>query len=662
MVAADIRSLPRAAYAGPEYYADFRKANDAGWTDPNFFPIGAWWSTVTGLNEAPSQLKWDRDAGFNTWIMGTAPSAAPTAQQFADAGMFYIGKAMNDTFNESATHWVGTIIKDEIDADFLNRVNQQKMPVQDALNATLAEMTAGADADHAAGLMRYANFGFTIAGNDMPTPQAAEALVNQSQTDVHSITSYPYSSPWAQRPFNITEVVTAPEGDAKVSATSYGCLSASLQAREVAGGKDVPTFGFVEAYDGGVGGTYPYILPRQMKGAAWNHLIRGARGIVWFLQDYEATLPENGGKLVTNVLRQAQWGNAKYIPNVDAMREVNLQITRHAAVLNSPTVVWDAGVGVDSMLKVYNGYAYMFVMAAAGLSGERTFNLPSGIAGTAEVVDEGRTVTINNDTITETFIDNADYHIYKIALQSSAPANVPVGGLRRVFTVSSGVLAPAPVDPGPVWKKDRATRIHCMGDSITEGYGAKEQGGYRLPLQTLLQQAGKNVEFVGTRNDTPGPNTWWSGGGGWKIEYFTSPGTANWTGKSAGQWLKDVPSDIVLLHIGTNNQSFNYIPLEETAKRYAGLLDMMWVASPKTHFFLANPRIDQPLSWKKPADLDKLFMDAIKERQDKGMSLHVVTGMDEVGARQLLVDQLHPNVEGYNLMAQRWADALLANQ
>ena len=66
------------------------------------------------------------------------------------------------------------------------------------------------------------------------------------------------------------------------------------------------------------------------------------------------------------------------------------------------------------MLKVKDGYAYIFAMTDGG-TGARTFTLPAGLTG--NVTDEaGRTLTVSGGRFTDTFEANTEYHLYRIAL------------------------------------------------------------------------------------------------------------------------------------------------------------------------------------------------------------------------------------------------------
>ena len=52
---------------GPDYYAQF---NNSLPTDPNFFPIGVWFESVTSQND----INLDKDVGLNTYVVLTTSS------------------------------------------------------------------------------------------------------------------------------------------------------------------------------------------------------------------------------------------------------------------------------------------------------------------------------------------------------------------------------------------------------------------------------------------------------------------------------------------------------------------------------------------------------------------------------------------------------------
>ena len=124
----------------------------------------------------------------------------------------------------------------------------------------------------------------------------------------------------------------------------------------------------------------------------------------------------SGGPCLTgNAIRVAQfdpeWACAGQI---EAMGDVNNEIRALAPVLNTQSYVWHFGPGLETMLKVSDGHAYVFAMTD-GTAGARTFTLPGGLSGAeVEVLGEGRSIAIREGRFSDTFAAEHSYHIYKI--------------------------------------------------------------------------------------------------------------------------------------------------------------------------------------------------------------------------------------------------------
>ena len=89
-----------------------------------------------------------------------------------------------------------------------------------------------------------------------------------------------------------------------------------------------------------------------------------------------------------------------------------------APVINTQSYKYSFGAGLDTMLKTYNGSAYVFSMVdGASTPGSRTFTLPGGITGSqVEVVGENRTIQISGGKFTDGFASESSYHVYRISL------------------------------------------------------------------------------------------------------------------------------------------------------------------------------------------------------------------------------------------------------
>jgi hypothetical protein len=159
------------------------------------------------------------------------------------------------------------------------------------------------------------------------------------------------------------------------------------------------------------------ITPGQMEGAVWSMIIHEARGISYFMHNND---PACGS------------GSTCSANQVAKLAEINSKVTSLAPVLNTQSYCNDShdvdgftiyeytfNNGTDTMLKTYDGHAY--ILAGIGLGdspGNKTFTLPDGVNGTTvEVVGEGRTLNVNGSRqFTDNFAAEYSHHVYKIAL------------------------------------------------------------------------------------------------------------------------------------------------------------------------------------------------------------------------------------------------------
>jgi hypothetical protein len=178
--------------------------------------------------------------------------------------------------------------------------------------------------------------------------------------------------------------------------------------RKLAG--DRPVYAWIETSRGG---QYTGDLERQIavrpihiRAEVWMAICRGATAIGYFTHIWKPAYKQFG------------------VPpeNVEAMREINEQITRLApAILSDPAKV-DVGITLenqlraDIMAKEYDGHIYLFAVNydSQQKGGRATIEVSGLKAGaTIEVVDEGRTITAAAGTFADDFGPLA-VHIYKI--------------------------------------------------------------------------------------------------------------------------------------------------------------------------------------------------------------------------------------------------------
>lgn len=380
---------------GNEFWSKFPRTRDAGWDNPDFFPIVLWYNGLSTDEEA----KYDKSLGFNSYI---GMSETTPYRLFEDNDVYWVGPPLNDSFTKKSKNWVGNFLGDEVDGRFTPEEGQRVLK-------KAKEELVGSDR------FDYANFTQIVMGKDMKK-EDSEKFIN-AYTDVASIDMYWYTVPFCDWQPSPIEYLTPVNHANCRTASSYGKTMDSLRARDATDGKLQRMWQFVELLNGGPGDDQAFvanITPGQLQGAVMNSLIHEARGIVYFNQSLNGAC--TGGSLVRQTMVDPEFC-AK--DQVAAAGEINNRIHDLAPVLNSQTYVHDFGPGLDTMLKVHDGYAYIFSMIDDDPKpGARVFSVPPELAGRPiEVLFENRTISQGSDaSFTDTFDAEYSYHIYKVEL------------------------------------------------------------------------------------------------------------------------------------------------------------------------------------------------------------------------------------------------------
>jgi hypothetical protein len=382
--------LPRIAWEGGSSYWSQFPATKGKWDNPSFFPIGVWYDTYSNDAEA----KYDKSVGINFYT-GGLPTGTPQ-NLLTPNGMYWAGFDVSG-WNKSDPSWVGDFLDDEVDGTHAPQAGIDYLKSLEAANA-------------GDGKFQYTNFTQQVISNDFNS--WGPAFVNNG-TDAVSLDMYWYTIPFCSNsPYRENYVDSIPQATCR-TAHSYGRSMDMLRQQDAKDGKLQAIWQFVENFNGGPGDPTPavYITPNRMKGAVMDSIINEARGIVYFNQSF------SGSCQTSNVVRTSQVSpNSCVAANVAAMKTVDAQIQALAPVINTQSYKWSFGTGLDTMLKSYNGSAYVFAMTD-GTSGNRTFTLPAGVTGTSvTVVDENRTIPVVNGSFSDNFASENSYHIYKIAL------------------------------------------------------------------------------------------------------------------------------------------------------------------------------------------------------------------------------------------------------
>ena len=382
-----VLDLPRVPWeGGADYYNQFADAKANGWADPNHFPVAIWWDVFN----SDAEVKWDKAHGINTYVV-TNDSTQGAEQLLEQNGMSWIGGQLPGMTRDSKA-WVGDFLDDEVDGRY---------SCSDGTAFLQGLVDRLPDHDK----LRYANYTSSLV-NIWFDDNCAKKYASDF-TDAVSLDQYVYSADFCSwQPFPTDYFINPLKQDTCRTSHSYGVMVDSLRQRDAMDGKLQPVWNFVE--DVSQGNQYR-LTTDQVRGAAWASLIHEARGLIWFNNSFA------GDCATGNAIRTAQLTSWACDAQIEAMGQVNNQIQRLAPVLNTQSYRWDFGGGVDTMLKAHDGDVYIFT-GTDGHAGEKTLTLPNGLAGSAEVIDEGRSVPIVDGKITDGFSSEATVHIYRVHL------------------------------------------------------------------------------------------------------------------------------------------------------------------------------------------------------------------------------------------------------
>jgi hypothetical protein len=147
--------------------------------------------------------------------------------------------------------------------------------------------------------------------------------------------------------------------------------------------------------------------PRQIRCEAWMSLIKGSRGLIYFVHQFKP------------VFREAALLDDPEV--LDAVTALNQQITRLAPVLNSPpilnrvTAVSDnPSIPISLTCRQANGATYIFAVPLREGQTSVTFGLEQPVGKAVEVIDESRSLEAQNGSFKDTF-GPWGVHLYRVA-------------------------------------------------------------------------------------------------------------------------------------------------------------------------------------------------------------------------------------------------------
>jgi acyl-CoA thioesterase I len=221
-----------------------------------------------------------------------------------------------------------------------------------------------------------------------------------------------------------------------------------------------------------------------------------------------------------------------------------------------------------------------------------------------------------------------------------------------LLTVLMGVgvrSGPVPVhrsvDTGP-----RVLRVMPLGASSTVGKGSPATAGYRGPLQELLAGHGVAVDMVGSLRIGPDsvPDRDHEGRGGSTLEAM-EPRVA--------EWVRRADPDVVLLHNGTNDL-LRGTSAAEAAQRLDRVLAEIVAAAPDAHVLVAGVWAPLLGDERDREEFERLSGVAVAGFRERGHSMRFVDATDLLAPDQL-ADGLHPNADGYRVIAEMWEREIL---
>lgn len=385
--AASLSELPRIPWeGGPAYYDKFPKASAAGWNDPSFFPI----AVFMGKPEHAPQLK---AVGINTYMGAEHDGSALST--ITDDGIFVLAQdewAPAEVGDDGRV--VGWFVSDECDIGIgcsgldaaANLADQQ---------GKVARIRGLND-----GRFAMANYSNGVLDTYWAQGTMAELI---DVVDVASVDKYAYTSPFVDG--QIVHSPHWPEGAKPATSAAYGWLMDRMRSYQDPAG-DQPNWVFVESAMPLLGDEGSLTISvEQMEGAAWSAIIHEARGLAYFQHN-------NGAVCGFYSLVDCD------AERLRGIRDINEGITALAPVLNTQSYQHSFNSTTDTMLKTYEGSAYIFASIGLGQSpGSKSFGLPEGVTGsTVEVVGENRTLAVMDGAFTDTFASELTHHIYKVSL------------------------------------------------------------------------------------------------------------------------------------------------------------------------------------------------------------------------------------------------------
>lgn len=193
-----------------------------------------------------------------------------------------------------------------------------------------------------------------------------------------------------------------------------------------------------------------------------------------------------------------------------------------------------------------------------------------------------------------------------------------------------------------------AIRVMLLGNSITQGY----TDSYRRPLWLALQEAGMNIDFVGTMSQGYAGQEQYSdydsdheGHWGW----FSDEVLAR-----IDDWATNSDPDIVLIHLGTNDIGSGQ-DIAQTGAEIERIIERLRVHNPRVHVLLATIiPVAHTATTKRIGDFNERLSALVMDLDSTRSRVVLVDQFAGFDANQDTYDGIHPNERGNQKMAAKW--------
>lgn len=279
--------------------------------------------------------------------------------------------------------------------------------------------------------------------------------------------------------------------------------------------------------------------------------------------------------------------------------------------------------------------------------------------------------------------------------------NIKFTAFISAVAVTCGFCVGAAYADESTTKATKTTKIMCIGDSITDGYGT--DGSYRKFLYHNLTEAGYSIDMVGP-NWSWGDSTYTDEETGDSFTYdaahcgYSGYAIENYSGRNgiletieSGNYLAEYSPDIVILQIGTNDVIDNH-ELDSADERLETLVEYIVenISSDSDIFVTTIPDLDpnrsDVYSWfgnyRHSSDWQTTYTDdEVEISVDEAVTNYnktvksVVEKINSEGKTNVhfadvnsavtdvktqLKDGVHPNNTGYKLMGNYWTEVIEA--